>query len=85
MAVNLSGPFLMVRAAVGHLINQGWGRIIGVTTRMDTMCRKGRAPYGPSKAGHEALVVIMAQELEGKGHKAGRASGFVNAGGFAFR
>ena len=48
------------------------------------MCRKGRAPYGPS-AGHEALVVIMAQELEGKGHKAGRANGFVNAGGFAFR
>jgi len=27
------------------------------------MCRKGGAPYGPSKAGHEALVVIMAQEL----------------------
>ena len=49
------------------------------------MCRKGGAPYGPSKAGHEALVVIMAQELEGKGHKAGRASGFVNAGGLTFR
>ena len=67
MAVNLSGPFLMARAAVGHLINQGWGRIIGVTTSMDTMWRKGGAPYGPSKAGHEALVAIMAQELEGTG------------------
>ena len=67
VAVNLSGPFLMARAAVGHLINQGWGRIIGVTTSMDTMWRKGGSPYGPSKAGHEALVAIMVQELEGTG------------------
>ena len=34
---------------------------------MDTMWRKGAAPYGPSKAGHEALVSVMAQELEGTG------------------
>ena len=57
----------MARAAVIHMLDQGWGRIIGVTTSMDTMWRKGGAPYGPSKAGHEALVAIMAQELEGTG------------------
>ncbi len=67
VAVNLSGPFFMARAAVGHMIDQGWGRIIGVTTSMDTMWRKGGTPYGPSKAGHEALVAAMAQELEGTG------------------
>ncbi|MCY4654253.1 MAG: SDR family NAD(P)-dependent oxidoreductase [Dehalococcoidia bacterium] len=67
VAVNLSGNFYMARAAVVHMLNQGWGRIIGVTTSMDTMWRKGGAPYGPSKAGHEALVAIMAQELEGTG------------------
>ena len=67
VAVNLSGNFYMARAAVGHMLEQGWGRIIGVTTSMDTMWRKGGAPYGPSKAGHEALVSIMAQELEGTG------------------
>jgi NAD(P)-dependent dehydrogenase (short-subunit alcohol dehydrogenase family) len=65
VAVNFSGPFLMARAVVGHMLAQGWGRIIGVTTSMDTMYRKGGAPYGPSKAGHEALVATMAQELEG--------------------
>ena len=65
VAVNLSGNFYMARAAVIHMLDQGWGRIIGVTTSMDTMWRKGDAPYGPSKAGHEALVAIMAQELEG--------------------
>ena len=67
VAVNLSGNFYMARAAVVHMLEQGWGRIIGVTTSMDTMWRKGGSPYGPSKAGHEALVAIMAQELEGTG------------------
>jgi NAD(P)-dependent dehydrogenase (short-subunit alcohol dehydrogenase family) len=65
--VNLSGAFFMARAVVGHLRDQGWGRIIGVTTSLDTMWRKGGTPYGPSKAGHEALVAAMAQELEGSG------------------
>ena len=67
VAVNLSGPFFMARAAVGHMLNQRWGRIIGVTTSMDSMYRKGGSPYGPSKAGHEALVATMARELEGTG------------------
>ena len=67
IAVNLSGAFFMSRAVVGHLMDQGWGRIISVTTSLDTMWRKGGTPYGPSKAGHEALVAAMAQELEGSG------------------
>jgi len=67
IAVNLSGAFFMSRAVAGHLRGQGWGRIISVTTSMDTMWRKGGTPYGPSKAGHEALVAAMAQELEGSG------------------
>lgn len=67
VAVNLSGAFFMSRAVVGHLRAQGWGRIIGVTTSLDTMWRRGSTPYGPSKAGHEALIAIMAQELDGTG------------------
>ena len=67
ISVNLSGPFLMSHAVAPHMIEQSFGRIIGVTTSMDTMWRKGGAPYGPSKAGHEALVAIMAQDLEGTG------------------
>lgn len=67
IAVNFSGPFHMARAAVGHMLEQGWGRIIGVTTSLDTMIRINMSPYGPSKAGHEALVATMATELEGTG------------------
>ena len=67
VAVNLSGPFYMVRAAVGHMLAQKWGRIIGVTTSLTTMYLQGGSPYGPSKAGHEALIATIAQELEGTG------------------
>ncbi len=67
VGVNLSGPFYVMRAVVPHHVEQGWGRIVGVTTSMDTMWRRGGSPYGPSKAGHEALVAILSQELEGTG------------------
>jgi len=67
ISINLSGAFHMASAVAPHMINQGWGRIIGVTTSMDTMWRKGGSPYGPSKAGHEALIAIMSQDLEGTG------------------
>jgi 3-oxoacyl-[acyl-carrier protein] reductase len=65
IATNLSGAFFMARAAAVHLRTQSWGRIIGVTTSLDTMLRS--APYGPSKAGQEAFVAVMARELEGSG------------------
>ncbi|MCH7713321.1 MAG: SDR family NAD(P)-dependent oxidoreductase [Chloroflexi bacterium] len=67
ISVNFSGPFNMARAAVGHMMDQGWGRIIGVTTSFDTMFRLGVTPYGPSKAGHEAFIALMSRELEGTG------------------
>jgi NAD(P)-dependent dehydrogenase (short-subunit alcohol dehydrogenase family) len=67
LAVNSNGPFYMARAVAGHMLAQGWGRIIGVTTSVDSMYRAGLCPYGPSKAVHEALVALMAQELEGTG------------------
>ena len=65
--VNVNGTFNMVRATVRHMISQKWGRIIGITTSLDTMYSKGMAPYGPSKAAHEAFVGLMARELEGTG------------------
>lgn len=67
VAVNFTGAFLMSRAAVKPMLDQKWGRIVSVTTSLDTMYRKGNAPYGPSKAGHEAFVATMAQELDGTG------------------
>jgi NAD(P)-dependent dehydrogenase (short-subunit alcohol dehydrogenase family) len=67
VAVNASGPFYLARSVIDHFMKQGFGRIIGVTTSVDTMFGRRRVPYGPSKAAHEALIASMAEELEGTG------------------
>ena len=67
ISVNVNGAFHMARAAVPQMVAHGWGRVIGVTTSLDTMLRAGGAPYGPSKAAHEAFVAILAEELGGTG------------------
>ena len=65
--VNVVAVFLMTRAALPVLLKQGWGRIINVTTSLDTMYRAKMQPYGGSKAANEAHLLAMAQELEGSG------------------
>ena len=65
--VNVVAVFLMMRAALPVLLKQGWGRIINVTTSLDTMYRAKMQPYGGSKAANEAHLLAMAQELEGSG------------------
>ena len=64
---NVNGPFLMARAAVPHLLRQGWGRVINITMNHETMRRAGFSPYGPSKAALESETVIWAQDLAGTG------------------
>ncbi|MGH1550101.1 SDR family oxidoreductase [Leifsonia poae] len=64
---NVNGPFLMARAAVPYLLDQGWGRIVNITMNHDTMRRAGFSPYGPSKAALESETVIWAQDLAGTG------------------
>jgi NAD(P)-dependent dehydrogenase (short-subunit alcohol dehydrogenase family) len=67
ITVNSYGPQLMASVAVPHLIERGWGRVINVTTSLDTMYRRGSGAYGPSKAALEANTHIMAEDLEGTG------------------
>jgi len=65
--VNVVAAFLMSRAAVPTMLKQRWGRIVNVTTSLDTMYRGGMQPYGGSKAANEAHLLALAQELEGTG------------------
>jgi 3-oxoacyl-[acyl-carrier protein] reductase len=65
--VNVVAAFLMTRAVLPHMLAQRRGRIINVTTSLDTMWRGGMQPYGGSKAANEAHLAAMAQELEGTG------------------
>ncbi len=65
--VNTSGPFIMARAALPDMLERGWGRIINVTTSLDTMTRPGMGAYGPAKAGAEAFTAALAGDLNGTG------------------
>jgi NAD(P)-dependent dehydrogenase (short-subunit alcohol dehydrogenase family) len=67
IAVNVVATYLMSRAVLPVLLAQRWGRIINVTTSLDTMWRTLMQPYGASKAANEALLTAMAAELEGSG------------------
>lgn len=64
---NVLGPFLMARACVPHMVAQGFGRVVNISTSAGTMVRKGYAPYGPSKAALEAMSAVWARDLEGTG------------------
>ncbi|MGO8917503.1 MAG: SDR family NAD(P)-dependent oxidoreductase [Stellaceae bacterium] len=57
----------MARRAAPLLVKEGWGRIINVTTKLDTMNRPTSGPYGASKAALEMATEIWAQELAGTG------------------
>jgi len=65
--VNVVGAFLMTRAVLPVLLAQRWGRIVNVTTSLDTMWRTMMQPYGGSKAANEALLTALAQEIDGTG------------------
>jgi NAD(P)-dependent dehydrogenase (short-subunit alcohol dehydrogenase family) len=64
---NLTGYFLVARAAVEPLRASPSGRIVNVTMNHATMRRQGFVPYGPSRAGAEALSLIMTADLAESG------------------
>jgi NAD(P)-dependent dehydrogenase (short-subunit alcohol dehydrogenase family) len=66
-AVNSNGPYLLARILAPPMIENGWGRIVNVTTGFPTMLNAGRSAYGPSKAALEASSLIWSKELEGTG------------------
>jgi len=60
---NLTGYFLVARAFAPLFLRQGHGRIVNITMNIETMQRRGFVPYGPARAGAEALSRIMAEDL----------------------
>jgi NAD(P)-dependent dehydrogenase (short-subunit alcohol dehydrogenase family) len=64
---NLTGYFLVAREVTPLMLAAGRGRIVNVSVNHATMTRRGFVPYGPSRAGAEALSRIMAADLDGTG------------------
>jgi len=59
--------FNVVQAFVPHLIRNGWGRVIMVSSPYAARPKVGGGAFAIGKAGQEALMVALAQELKGTG------------------
>ena len=58
------------------MLANGGGRVVNISVNESTMRRAGFVPYGPSRAGSEALSRVMAAELRGhRGHGQPAAAG----------
>lgn len=63
LRVNLTGTFLVTRAALPHVLERGGGSLIAVTTTGVGMVDRGSNAYWVSKAGVERFYLGLAHEL----------------------
>jgi len=59
--------FHVTRAFLPHLLSNGWGRIIMVTSPLAARPSAKSSAYAIAKAGQEALMLTLSQELTGSG------------------
>lgn len=67
MDINFKGAFMLAKVVTPHMLEKDWGRIVNVTTSLDTMIRHNYSPYGQSKAALEAATSTWASDLDGTG------------------
>ena len=67
ITTNVLGPYLMARAAVPKMLENGWGRIIITNKNADSQHEAFAGAYGPSKSAVEAAALSWAEETEGTG------------------
>jgi NAD(P)-dependent dehydrogenase (short-subunit alcohol dehydrogenase family) len=63
MSVNLDGPFLVTRAALPHLKQAGWGRIVNVVSAVVFLGPAELVAYTTSKSGLVGFTRALATEL----------------------
>jgi NAD(P)-dependent dehydrogenase (short-subunit alcohol dehydrogenase family) len=67
LRVNLTAPFQWTQAALPAMIEQGFGRIVMVSSVTAVMGNNVEAGYGAAKAGLHGLVRSLAREVGRKG------------------
>jgi NAD(P)-dependent dehydrogenase (short-subunit alcohol dehydrogenase family) len=67
IATNYLAADRLARRLAPGMVKRGWGRIVNVTTKLDTMNRAGTHPYGASKAALEMATEVWAKEVDGTG------------------
>ncbi|WP_280421757.1 3-hydroxybutyrate dehydrogenase [Nocardia carnea] len=76
LTLMVEAPFLLVRAALPHMYEQGWGRIVNISSVHGLRASPYKAAYVTAKHGLEGLSKVTA--LEGGPH--GVTSNCVNPG-----
>jgi acetoacetyl-CoA reductase len=64
---NLNGAFYMARAALPHMLERGYGRIVNISSIIGERGNIGQANYAASKAGLFGLTKSLALETASKG------------------
>ncbi len=59
--------FNVIRAFVPHLIRNGWGRVVMITSPYASRPNAKGGPYAVGKSGQEAIMLTLSQELKGTG------------------
>jgi NAD(P)-dependent dehydrogenase (short-subunit alcohol dehydrogenase family) len=67
IATNYLAADRLARRVAPAMVAEGWGRIVNVTTKLDTMNRLGTHPYGASKAALELATEVWAKDTQGTG------------------
>jgi NAD(P)-dependent dehydrogenase (short-subunit alcohol dehydrogenase family) len=67
LGVNLDGTFLCARAALGGMLERGWGRIVNVASGQALRPRANIAPYAASKAAVIGFTKALALEVASGG------------------
>jgi acetoacetyl-CoA reductase/3-oxoacyl-[acyl-carrier protein] reductase len=62
LAVNLSGAFFTSQAALEHMVEQGSGRIINISSIIGQIGNVGQINYAASKSGMFGLTMSLAKE-----------------------
>ena len=65
--VNLNGAFYISRAAFPHMVDQGYGRIINISSVIGERGNIGQANYAAAKSGLFGLTMTLALEGANKG------------------
>ena len=64
---NLNSMFNVTKQVVGDMAEQGWGRIINISSVNGEKGQAGQTNYSAAKAGMHGFTMALAQELAGKG------------------
>lgn len=63
LEINLAGPYRLTQACLPHMLAQGWGRILNVTSIWSVTGNPGNTAYCASKFGLDGFSAALAAEV----------------------